>query len=78
MPVYPGALSRFSYILESYLGAPLPVSPVFKTIIADDFDPDIDPALIKVRGCGSRDLVTMKQGLLKPDLKVAFTIPSDD
>ncbi len=78
MPVYPGALSRFSYILESYLGAPLPANPVFKTIIADDFDPGIDPALIKVRGCGSRDLVTVKRGLLKADLKVAFPIPSDD
>lgn len=78
MPVYAGALSRFNYILEDYLAAPLGVNPVFKTITAEDFDPGIDPALVKIRGCGSRDLVALKRGLLKPDLKVAFPVPSED
>jgi hypothetical protein len=78
MPVYAGALSRFNYILEAYLAAPLGEEPAFKTIVADDFDPAIDPALIKIRGCGTRDLVALKRGLLKPDLKVAFAVPSED
>jgi hypothetical protein len=78
MPVYPGALSRFNYILEPYLGAPLPANPQFKTIIAEDIDPSIDTALIKVRGCGSVDLQAIKRGLLKADLKVAYPLPSDD
>jgi hypothetical protein len=78
MPVYPGALSRFSYILEDFLGAPLPENPAFKSIITDSFDPGIDPALIKRRGCGSRDLVGIKRGVLKPDFKVSFAVPADD
>ena len=78
MPVYAGALSRFNYIVEDYLAEPLGETPAFKTIVADDFDPSIDPALIKVRGCGTRDLVALKRGLLKPDLKVAFPVPSED
>lgn len=78
MPVYAGALSRFSYIVEDYLAAPLGENPAFKTIMADDFDPGIDPALIKVRGCGTRDLVGLKRGLLKPNVKVAFPVPAED
>lgn len=78
MPVYPGALSTFNYLVQSFFGAPLPTNPVYKRIIVDDFDPGIDSALIKVRGCGSRDLVGIKDGLLKPDLKVAFPVPSDN
>lgn len=76
--MYPGALSRFSYILEDYLGAPLHANPAFKSIITDSFDPGIDSALIKKHGCGSRDLVAIKRGLLKPDLKVSFAVPADD
>jgi hypothetical protein len=78
MPVYPGAGSKFNYILESYLGAPLPPNPPFKTIIADDIVPDVDPALVKIRGCGTRDLVALKRGLLKAGLKIAYPLPSDD
>ncbi|MCW4024932.1 MAG: phage tail tube protein [Candidatus Bathyarchaeota archaeon] len=78
MPVYAGAGSQFNYILENYLGAPLPETPAFKTLIADDIEPGIDPSLIKVRGCGSRDLVALKRGLLKADLKVIYPLPSDD
>jgi hypothetical protein len=78
MPVYAGATSKFNYILESYLGAPLPQNPVFKTLTADDIEPAIDPALVKIRGCGTRDLVALKRGLLKADLKVAYPLPSDD
>jgi hypothetical protein len=77
MPVYPGALSAFNYIVEAYLGAPLPENPQFKTLTADNIDPGIDPALIKVRGCGSRDLIALKRGLLKADLKVSYPLPSD-
>ena len=78
MPVYPGSGSKFNYILEDYLGAPLPANPAFKTLIADDIEPDIDTALVKIRGCGTRDLVSLKRGLLKAGLKVAYPLPSDD
>ena len=78
MPYYPGALSTFNYIVESYFGAGLPVTPVFQRIMPDDIDPGVDPALVKIRGCGTRDLVAIKRGLLKADLKVAYPIPSDN
>ncbi len=78
MPVYAGATSKFNYILEDYLGAPLPPNPIFKTLTADDIEPAIDPSLVKIRGCGTRDLVALKRGLLKADLKVAYPLPSDD
>ena len=77
-PLYPGSGSKFNYILEDYLGAPLPANPAFKTFIADDIEPDIDTALVKIRGCGTRDLVSLKRGLLKAGLKVAYPLPSDD
>jgi hypothetical protein len=78
MPVYPGALSEFNYILESYLGAPLGEAPAFTTLIVDNIEPSIDPALVKIRGCGSRDLSALKRGLLKAGIKVAYPLPSDD
>jgi hypothetical protein len=78
MPVYPGALSTFNYLVEDYFGQGLPASPVFKRIMPEDFDPAIEPSLVKIRGCGSRDLVAIKRGLLKADLKVAYSVPSDD
>jgi hypothetical protein len=78
MPVYAGATSKFNYILESYLGAPLPPNPVFTTLTADDIEPAIDPALVKIRGCGTRDLIALKRGLLKADLTIAYPLPSDD
>ena len=66
-------------IVESYFGAGLPVTPpTFQRIIADNIDPGVDPALVKIRGCGTRDLVAIKRGLLKADLKVAYPVPSDN
>lgn len=78
MPYYPGALSTFNYLVESYFGQGLPATPAFTRIIADDIDPGVDPALVKIRGCGTRDLVAIKRGLLKADLKVAYPVPSDN
>lgn len=78
MPAYPGVESKLNYLVEAYLGAPMPENPAFKTLTADDIEPLIDTALAKVRGCGTRDLVALKRGLLKADLKVAFPLPSDD
>ena len=78
MPVYPGTLSKFNYILEDYLGAPLPTNPAFKTLTTDNVEPSIDTALIKRHGCGTRDLTALKRGMLKADLKIAYPLPSDD
>jgi len=78
MPAFAGVESKLNYIVEDYLGAPLPEDPAFKTLTADSIEPSIDTALTKVRGCGTRDLAALKRGLLKADLKVAFPLPSDD
>lgn len=78
MPAYAGVGSKFNYILEEYLGAPLGENPAFYTLTADSIEPAIDPALVKIRGCGTRDLIALKRGLLKADLKVAYPLPSDD
>ena len=56
----------------------MPATPAFKRLTADDIDPGIDPSLIKVRGCGSRDLVAVKRGLLKADLTINYPLPSDN
>jgi len=76
--IYCGAQSTINYLVDDYLGAPLPVNPAFKTLTADDIEPSIDPSLVKIRGCGTRDLIALKRGLLKADLKVSYPLPSDD
>lgn len=77
MTIYCGAQSTINYLVDDYLGAPLPVNPAFKTLTADDIEPSIDPSLVKIRGCGTRDLIALKRGLLKADLKVSYPLPSD-
>ena len=80
---FAGVQSKFHYIVEDYLGAPLPTPEPPATftmygLTPDDIEPSFDTALIKVRGCGSRDLTALKRGLLKADLKVVYAVPSDD
>jgi len=78
MPAYPGAQSKFNYRVESYFGEPLPTNPTFTQLTCDNIEPLIDTALIKVRGCGSRDLIAVKRGIVKPEIKISLPLPADD
>jgi hypothetical protein len=75
---YAGYEAKFYYIGESVYGT-TPTTPAMLGIEnVLDVQPSVDPGNIKVRGIGSRDLATIKNGLLKPSLKVAFAVPSSD
>jgi hypothetical protein len=76
---YGGHEAKFYYVGESVYGTtPTPTPAMLGIENVLDVQPSVDPGNIKVRGIGSRDLATIKNGLLKPSLKVAFDVPSSD
>lgn len=60
------------YIDETTYGV-TPTNPSFLWIgIIQDIDPGIDPSLLRLRGCGSRYLQYLLDGLRKVDLRIAY------
>ena len=76
MSVYGAHEARIYYVVETSYGV-TPTNPSMLGIAtADNVEPGLDPGLIKVRGIGSRDLVTIRKGLREVGLKVNYSLPS--
>lgn len=67
---------RVYYVQESAYGQ-TPSNPSMIGVGAESVEPSISPSHVQVRGVGSRDLAALKQGLLKPVLKMTHILPSD-
>jgi hypothetical protein len=68
--------SRIYYVEEATYGQ-TPSNPAMLGIPAENIDPAIDPANIKVRGVGNIDLQTIRKGLRNVSLKVTYPLPRD-
>lgn len=71
--------SRFYYVTEEPYGV-TPTNPAFNGLDenVENIDPSVNPGNIPLRGCGSRDLSSIKKGLLQVGFKLDFIVPSDD
>lgn len=69
--------TKFSYVEETSYGV-TPGTTMYSLPAAYSAEPDLNPALVKVRGCGSVDLQMIKKGLRHIDLKVDWPIPKDE
>jgi len=77
MSVYGAHEARIYYVQEATYGV-TPTNPSMIGIAtAESVDPAVDPGLIKIRGVGARDLNTIRKGLRKVGLRVAYVLPSD-
>jgi len=77
MSVYGAHEARIYYVQEASYGVTPPNPSMIGVATADNIEPSFDPALVKVRGIGSRDLQVLRKGLRHVDLKVSYALPSD-
>jgi len=75
--VYGAHEARIYYVQEASYGVTPPNPSMIGVATADNIEPSFDPALVKVRGIGSRDLQVLRKGLRHVDLKVSYALPSD-
>jgi hypothetical protein len=73
---YGGHESRVYFVQESAYGV-APANPSMVGVTAENFEPSVDPSLIKVMGVGSRDPQALLKGLRKPHVKFSTILPSD-
>ncbi len=77
MSVYGAHEAHIYYVQESTYGV-TPTNPsMLGLATAENVEPALDPSLVKLRGLGSRDLQTVRQGLRHIDLKATYALPSD-
>lgn len=72
---YGGQESLVYFITEGTYGT-TPTTPAMISIDAQDFEPQIDPGLLKVMGVGSRDPQALLKGLRNPQLQLTHILPS--
>ncbi len=68
--------AKFSYVEETNYGQ-TPGTTMYSLPAAFSAEPDLNPALIKVRGIGSVDLQAIRRGLRHVDFKVDWPLPLD-
>jgi hypothetical protein len=74
---YSGDEGKLYYVAESEYGV-IPDTPAMTGVTFENLEPQIDASNIKVRGSGTRDLISIIKGLRKVGLKVDYVVPSDD
>jgi hypothetical protein len=67
---------RVYYVDETVFGT-CPATPAMLSLPAESIDPGFDPGNINLRGAGSFDLYSIKKGVRKPTLSLAYVLPSD-
>lgn len=68
--------AKIYFVQETSYGE-VPTNPSMTGIKAETVEPVLDPNLTKVRGVGSRDPQTIREGLRDALLKVSYPLPSD-
>jgi hypothetical protein len=68
--------SRIYYVEEANYSE-TPTNPSMLGVPAESIDSSINPGNVKVRGVGSVDLQTIRQGLRDPSLKIVYPLPTD-
>lgn len=69
--------TKFSYVEETSYGQ-TPGTTMYSLPAAFSAEPDLNPALVKVRGLGSVDLQAIRRGLRHVDFKVDWPLPRDE
>ena len=69
--------ARFSYVEETTYGQ-TPGTTMYSLPGAFSAEPDLNPALIKVRGLGSVDLQAIRRGLRTVTFKMDWSLPRDE
>ena len=75
-PVYGAHEAKTYYVVESTYGQTPSTPSMTGLATAETVEPNLNPGLIKVRGTGSRDLQTLRQGLRQVELKLSYSLPS--
>lgn len=69
--------TKFSYVEEASYGQ-TPGTTMYSIPAAYSAEPDLNPALVKVRGFGSVDLQAIRRGLRHVDFKIDWPLPRDE
>jgi hypothetical protein len=77
MPETYGAHECCAYFVQETNYGETPANPSMLSVNAENIEPSLDPDLINVRGVGSRDLQTIKQGLRQANLQILHVLPLD-